>query len=590
MLLSAVAAARQPQEESSTLAPSAPALKGSTSLFFAHRFRRTLACSFAFAFAASCYKTGMPARAQSLPGLEATQENTRTSLAGRIIDGLQRPVSGAKVSLHLTDSPAASETTTDASGKFLFTHLKPGSYLIQATTEGRKSSPNKVTVVKGKSQNLVLKIDAVNESQQSLKFQASSPSIEFSDKANFAIAGVTDWTAVGGHGSDATLRTSEEVSREALTLKADGTDRSTSKEIVSPDSQDEREKRLLAFVKAEPQSYRANRDLGREYLLRKKYAQALAPLQNAVSTQKSTPEDEYELVLAYRGVGDLRQARRHIDHALTQEDRADFHRLAGELDESLGDPLDAVQHTRRAAQLDPSEESYFAWGSELLLHRAVWQAAEVFERGARAHPLSARLKTAWGAALFAVDLYDQAAERLCEAADLNSGDPEAYILLGKIDLVSPAPLVCVEPRLVRFVRTQPRNAGANYFYAMALARRSAAPDSLAVDSFLRKAVTLNPHYAAAFLELGILSFAQHKYSEAVGFYNAAITADPQLAEAHYRLGIAYDRIGEADKAKRELQLHGDLQKAQADAVEQQRRQVKQFLVVLQDQPASPKAP
>ena len=43
--------------------------------------------------------------------------------------------------------------------------------------------------------------------------------MEFADKPNFTVAGVTDWTAVGGHGSDATLRTSEALARETTTLK-----------------------------------------------------------------------------------------------------------------------------------------------------------------------------------------------------------------------------------------------------------------------------------------------------------------------------------------------------------------------------------
>ena len=38
--------------------------------------------------------------------------------------------------------------------------------------------------------------------------------MEFADKPDFTIAGVTDWTAVGGHGSDSTLRTSEDLARE----------------------------------------------------------------------------------------------------------------------------------------------------------------------------------------------------------------------------------------------------------------------------------------------------------------------------------------------------------------------------------------
>ncbi len=46
--------------------------------------------------------------------------------------------------------------------------------------------------------------------------------MEFADQPNFTVAGVTDWTAVGGHGSDASLRTSEALARETLTLKSPG--------------------------------------------------------------------------------------------------------------------------------------------------------------------------------------------------------------------------------------------------------------------------------------------------------------------------------------------------------------------------------
>ena len=86
-----------------------------------------------------------------------------------------------------------------------------------------------------------------------------------------------------------------------------------------------------------------------------------------------------------------------------------------------------------------------------------------------------------------------------------------------------------------------------------------------------------------------LYFSRRVYNKAIGYYEQAIAADPQLGEAHYRLGVAYDRLGEADKAKQEFQLHDQIEKAQAEAIERERRKVKQFLVVLQGQPASPSA-
>jgi hypothetical protein len=56
------------------------------------------------------------------------------------------------------------------------------------------------------------------------------------------------------------------------------------------------------------------------------------------------------------------------------------------------------------------------------------------------------------------------------------------------------------------------------------------------------------------------------------------------------MGVAYDRIGKSAKAKREFQLHDEIKKQQADAIERQRREVKQFLVVLPGQPGNPPTP
>ena len=134
----------------------------------------------------------------------------------------------------------------------------------------------------------------------------------------------------------------------------------------------------------------------------------------------------------------------------------------------MGDPLAAVHEDEQAVRLDPSEQNYFAWGSELLLHRAVWQAAEVFKNGTKAYPKSARMLAALGAALFAGALYDQAADSLCQASDLNPADTEPYLFMGRIEMAAPKPLACIEPRLARFVQQQPQNSLANYFYAMAI--------------------------------------------------------------------------------------------------------------------------
>ncbi len=406
----------------------------------------------------------------------------------------------------------------------------------------------------------------------------SSQAMEFADKPDFTIAGVTDWTAVGGHGSDSTLRTSEDLARETLALKPPA----EAKQSL------ESETRLRAALASAPGNFAANHELGAFYLHAGRYRESIPLLLAAYQADPSNAGNEYDLAAALMGAGDFSGAREHAQKLLAHQDSADLHRLLGELDEKVSDPLAAVHEDEQAVRLDPSEQNYFAWGSELLLHRAVWQAAEVFRQGTRAYPKSARMLTALGTAQFAGALYQEAAASLCAAADLDPEDPQPYLFLGRIEMAAPTPLGCVAPRLARLVKEQPQNALGNYLYAMAILKSlEPAPDPKALqqaETLLNRAVTIDPKCADAYLQLGILSFSQHQTEKAIGYYARAIEVQPQLGEAHYRLGVAYDRLGAPEKAKQEFQLHDEIEKQQAANVERQRREVKQFLVVLEGQP------
>jgi tetratricopeptide (TPR) repeat protein len=198
---------------------------------------------------------------------------------------------------------------------------------------------------------------------------------------------------------------------------------------------------------------------------------------------------------------------------------------------------------------------------------------------------------ALGTSLFGAALYDEAALRLCDASDLNPTEPEPYIFMARIERESPTPLPCVEQKLARFLQKRPDNALANYLYAMAVWKRqelrAGSPALQQVERLLTKAVKIDPNCVDAYLQLGILYSSQRNYEKSIGFYTRAIEVDPQLGEAHYRLGVAYDRTGEHQKAKREFALHDELEKQKAAAVERQRREIKQFLVVLQGRPTHP---
>jgi Tfp pilus assembly protein PilF len=258
----------------------------------------------------------------------------------------------------------------------------------------------------------------------------------------------------------------------------------------------------------------------------------------------------------------------------------------------MGEPLNAEHEYEKAVRLDPSEQNYFAWGAELLTHRAVQPAIDVFTNGTRAHPKSARMLAGLGAALYARGSYDEAARTLCTASDLQPTDSTPYLLLGEMQQSAPAPLGCAEERLARFAQQQPGNAMANYLYAVALwkSRTAATNDahlSLA-QTLLEKSVSIDPNLAAAHLQLGIVYSVSREEKHAIEAYKRAIAADPQLTDAHYRLAVAYQRVGENAKAEQEFRAYEQLDKSQSAAVEQQRRQIRQFLVVLTDRTPMPR--
>jgi tetratricopeptide (TPR) repeat protein len=525
---------------------------------------------------------------------QQTQHTDEVTIQGNVLNMAGKSVGDASVWLEQEETLKHVETKTNAAGGFAFTALPPGRYSLSAEKSGQKSRGTALALAQGdrKRIDLILEVSIDTRSDSSTPPQSSTQAIEFSDKPNFTIAGVTDWTAVGGHGSDSALRTSEDLARATLTLKPDGSNHPGPGFPGDPGKENESERKLRTALADAPGSFEANRQLGEFYFHVGRFRDSIPLLLAAYRINPAMDNNTYDLALAYKEVGDFTSAREYVQKLRAHNNSADLHRLAGEIDEKLGDPLAAVQEDEQAVRLDPSEKNYFEWGSELLLHRAVWQAVEVFRKGAKLYPKSARMLTALGTSLFAAAHYDEAGLRLCDASDFDPSDPEPYIFMGKIEREAPTPLPCVEQKLARFLQKQPDSPLANYLYAMAVwKRQELRPDPLAlqqIETLLANAVKIDSNCVEAYLQLGILYSSQHNYGKAIGFYTRAIELDPQSGEAHYRLGVAYDRTGEPTKAKAEFALHDEIEKQKAAAVERQRQAIKQFLVVLQGQSAPPK--
>ena len=477
-----------------------------------------------------------------LPASLASAQDTTPRAAqveGMVHDTAGKRVAGVAVHLQETGSPDSADAKTDADGHFALLVVRPGSYTVKLEKSGFRSViVDSITLALGDKKHCDFVLTALTASASRSPVSASNPAspssspsnaITLDDRPNFTVAGVTDSTGSGGHGSETRIRTGEALAKETLSL-----------------------------------------------------------------------ESESKVVSGVPGVGgDLQQARERVDHMLAKEadldthQRADLRRLLGDLNEKLGDPLGAEQEYERAAGLDASERNYFAWGTELLLHGAAAPAIEVFGKGARLHPDSARMLAGLGAALYSSGSAEEAALRLCQASDLEPANLEPansapYLFLGQMQEAVPAALPCAEEKLARFARDQPANALANYYYALALWKRdrgSASSGTLElIESSLEKSAELDPKLDLACVWLGNVYLAQGESQKALAAYRKAVAINPDRGESHYRLGLIYKRMGEGAKAHVEFDEYKRIDKTEAAAIERQRRELRQFLFVLQEPP------
>jgi len=444
-----------------------------------------------------------------------------TSLHGTVRNSEGKPVAGVAIHLQVKNAaPAKTQTVqTDQEGKYSVAPLSGGVYLLRADMSGYSDAEIPALFIgpnEAKNIDLTLLTTKTAESQA-----ASARSPQFFDEPRFTVAGVTDTTSLGGHGSDTIVRTREEIAKDTVSLG----------------------------------KYPANTSRSADY------------------------EKERDKLLAL----------------LSQQDKAELHHSLGDVQEKLGDSLDAVREYQRAAELDPTESYLFDWGSELLLHHAPEPAAEVFTRANRLFPRSTRILIGLGATWFARGSYDQAVRRICEASDLNPKDSMPYLFLGRIQSAETTTSEEVVEKLRRFVTQQPQNAEANYYYAVSLWKQRKGPQDTAnsaqIEALLGKVIRLDPKFAAAYLQLGILHSEQKDYARAISDYQQAIRANPQMhmqmEEAHFRLAQAYRQIGDSARAEAEIQARNQIDKELAQEAERERHEIRQFVYTLRDQPPPP---
>ncbi|HEX3321851.1 MAG TPA: tetratricopeptide repeat protein [Terriglobales bacterium] len=475
-------------------------------------------------------------------GQALSQEASTILIRGQVKNAHGAAVQGVSVELREVGKAESMKDSTDQAGNFQFKLSAQGEYVLHAAagTDGTATSqPFRVELGKETRVDLILKTTNTNSDQPA-----------FDDEPQFTVAGVTDPTNLGGHGSNATASTKAEITRDTTGLKI----REAQRPATAVEMQG-REQSLRQRLAEDPLNLEANIQLGELLTEANRCSEALPLLERAHTLAEQK--------------GALAQAS--VFSALAR------------LEEQSAKPLEALRYYQRAAELDPSEAHLFDWGAELLKHNAAEPATKVFSKGNRQFPKSTRMLIGLGTSWYVRGDYEQAVRCMAAASDLSPNDPVPYTFLGKLLSVDSGKNDVYTEKFRRFTQLQPASGPAAYYYALSLWKRRTASqetDLTKIRSLLEKALDLDRNLGVAHLLLGSLFSEQGDLQKAIAAYQRATSASPKLADGHYRLAQAYQKAGEAAKAGEELKIYNQLSKQAAEQQERDWQEMRQFVYTL----------
>jgi tetratricopeptide (TPR) repeat protein len=90
-------------------------------------------------------------------------------------------------------------------------------------------------------------------------------------------------------------------------------------------------------------------------------------------------------------------------------------------------------------------------------------------------------------------------------------------------------------------------------------------------------LVLDSKFADAHLQLANFYSDQQKYAESIPEYLRAQELNPDLPDIRYRLGQAYVRTGQKDKAQEQFAVYQKLREQHLAELERQRAEIRQFI-------------
>ncbi|HEY6447060.1 MAG TPA: tetratricopeptide repeat protein [Acidobacteriaceae bacterium] len=339
---------------------------------------------------------------------------------------------------------------------------------------------------------------------------------------------------------------------------------------------------LAEAAQLNPGNAQTEEALGQACMLLKEPAKAAVAFQAALRSDSSNGDLLYNTTLALYESGQAAEAEPLLARMPDVDTSAEAQSLYGDVDEQLAHYEDAAKHYANAVRLDPSEANLYLLGIEFLRHWTFDPAAKEFAAGVKAFPQSQRMRLGLGVALYGGGKYDEAIPVFAGLLEKNPDNNMEAELLGRTCTVLTEG---EEPQcrtLIDYAERHPKDAVLATYAATSILHQPADADQLAVArKLLETAMTANPNLPEAHYGMGLLLQTQSQWAQSIPELRAAIRLRPAYASAHYRLALALSHTGQHEQANAEIALEQKYDHDEQASVEARLKQVTTFLVKMQ---------
>ena len=220
----------------------------------------------------------------------------------------------------------------------------------------------------------------------------------------------------------------------------------------------------------------------------------------------------------------------------------------------------AIELYQAAIRSSPYHESYYFDLAQLFLKQQRFaEALETLEAGRKNFDKSPQLELAAGVAYYGLRRFPEAIDAFLRAIRLDRQVEQPYLFLGRMLDQAEDKLPAITAAFAALAKNAPDSYLSSFLYGESLTIQ----DPGKAEALLRKSIAQRDQFWESHFELGALLDQRGKFEEAAREMRRAIELNPADPAPHYRLARLWERLGKADEARAERELHAKLSAAAA---------------------------